>query len=192
MENTVLHENNQDIKQTSKKGSILEWVKFGFFLLLIVFLIRNSIGITTVSGFSMQPTFHDGNIVFEEKVSKFFTSPEIGDVVIINKHKREQGYKIIKRVLGVEGDTVEIKNGIVFVNQEAVPEVMTEGLSNDMEAIKVPEDHIFVMGDNRAPGESIDSRDPSVGPMPLSSLDGYVLFSINPFGSIPKPLDLNE
>jgi signal peptidase I len=190
MENTVLHENNQDLKQTSKKGAILEWIKFGFFLLLIVFLIRNSIGITTVSGFSMQPTFHDGNVVFEEKVSKFFTSPELGDVVIINK--REQGYKIIKRVLGVEGDTVEIKSGIVFVNQEAVPEVMIEGLSNDMEAVKVPEDHIFVMGDNRAPGESIDSRDSSVGPMPLSSLDGYVLFSISPFGSIPKPLDLNE
>jgi signal peptidase I len=189
MKNTVLKEDNHDIKQTSKKSAILEWVKFGFFLLLIVFLIRHSIGITTVSGFSMQPTFHDGNVVFEEKVSKYFTSPELGDVVIINK--REQGYKIIKRVLGVEGDTIEIKNGIVFVNQEAVPEVMTEGVSNDMATVIVPEDHIFVMGDNRAPGESIDSRDPSVGPMPLSSLDGYVLFSLNPLGSIPKPINLN-
>jgi signal peptidase I len=189
MENTLLEESNNDIKQTSKKDAIMEWVKFGFFLLLIVFLIRNSIGITTVSGFSMLPTFHDGNVVFEEKVSKYFTSPELGDVVIINK--REQGYKIIKRVLGVEGDTVEIKNGIVIVNQEAVPEVMTEGVSEDMPAIKVPEDHIFVMGDNRAPGESIDSRDPNVGPMPLSSVDGYVLFSLNPFGSIPKPIDIN-
>jgi signal peptidase I len=189
MENTVLNENNQDIKQTSKKGAIMEWVKFGLLLLAIIIVIRSSIGITTVSGFSMLPTFHDGNVVFEEKVSKYFTSPKLGDVVIINK--REQGYKIIKRVIGVEGDTVEIKNGIVYVNQEAVPEVMTEGVSNDMAAVKVPEDHIFVMGDNRTPGESIDSRDPYVGPMPLSSLDGYVLFSINPFGTIPKPINLN-
>jgi signal peptidase I len=189
MEKTVLNESNHEIKQTSKKGSIMEWVRFGLFLLAIIIVIRSSIGITTVSGFSMLPTFHDGNVVFEEKVSKYFTSPELGDVVIINK--REQGYKIIKRVLGVEGDTVEIKNGLVFVNQEAVPEVMTEGISNDMAAVKVPEDHIFVMGDNRTPGESIDSRDPNVGPMPLSSLDGYVLFCINPFGTIPKPINLN-
>jgi signal peptidase I len=190
MESTVLNENNHEIKQTSKKSTIWEWVKFGLFLLVIVVLIRGSIGITTISGFSMFPTFEDGNVVFEEKISRFFTTPELGDVVIINK--REQGYKIIKRVIGVEGDTVEIKNGIVLVNQVPVPEVMTEGISVDMAAVTVPEDHVFVMGDNRTPGESIDSRDPNVGPMPISSVDGYVLFSINPLGMIPKPIDINK
>ncbi|MHC0037576.1 signal peptidase I [Pseudoneobacillus sp. C159] len=190
MEETILKKEEPEIKQKDKKSSIMEWVRFAAGLLVIVILIRNSIGITTISGFSMLPTFHDGNVVVEEKISKYFFAPELGDVVIVNK--LEQHYKIIKRVIGIEGDTVEIKNGIIFVNNEPVPEIMTEGVSEDMAAVKVPADHIFVMGDNRTPGESIDSRDPNVGPIPLSSVDGYVLFSLFPFGTIPKPINLKK
>ena len=153
----------------------------------ILIIIPNSIGITKVSGFSMSPTFQDGNLIFEEKISKYFSSPGLGDVVIIDS---EQGYKIVKRVMAVGGDTIEIKDGIIQVNGQVINEIMTQGTSVDMAAVEIPEDHIFVIGDNREPGESIDSRDPSVGPIPLSSLDGKVIFSLSPFGSIPKPIEL--
>lgn len=191
MENSVLKEDRSlSIEKTSKTRSIMEWVRFSLFLGLILFVIPNSIGITKVSGLSMYPTFEDGNIILEEKISKFFSSPELGDVVIINKDV--QGYKIVKRVIGVEGDTIEIKNGYVLVNGEGLLEIMTEGTSNDMPVTTVPKNHLFVMGDNRAPGESIDSRDPSVGPIAISNLDGRVLFSIKPFLSIPKPLNMKQ
>lgn len=188
MENTVINDNNKVIEIKKKSNSILEWSKFFLLLLVIIVVIPNTIGITKVSGLSMFPTFNDGNIIVEEKISKYFSQPELGDVVIINK--KLQGYKIVKRVMGVSGDTVEIKEGIVFVNDKAVPEIMTEGDSQDMAAVTVPEGHIFVMGDNRAPGESIDSRDPSVGPIALTNIDGNVLFSLKPFGTIPEPITL--
>jgi signal peptidase I len=182
--------NETEIKEAaSKKSSLIEWARFGLILLFIVFIIHNSIGLTTVSGFSMMPTFQDGNLILEEKVSKYFRNPEIGDVVIINR--QEEGYKIIKRILGLPGDTVEIKGGIIFVNQNPLPEITTEGTPPDMEAVKVPKNHIFVVGDNRTPGESIDSRDSSVGPIQEDEIDGYALFTLKPFGSIPKPISLN-
>ncbi|MDZ5473332.1 signal peptidase I [Bacillus sp. 31A1R] len=188
MENTAINETNIEVKDTTKKSSIMEWVKFILMLALVVIVIRNSIGFTKISGLSMFPTFQDGDFILEEKISKYFSSPETGDVVIINKP--EQGYKIIKRVIALGGDTVMIKDGTVFVNDQPLPEIMTSGQSSDMEATKVPADHIFVIGDNRTPGESIDSRDPSVGPIPHSDIDGYVLFSLIPFKSIPKPIEI--
>lgn len=179
--------NNENV---SKKRSIWEWIRFILLMLAIAVVIPNTIGLTRVSGLSMFPTFQEGNLILEEKVSKHFSQPELGDVVIINK--RAAGYKIVKRVLGLPGDTVQIKEGIVFVNNKAVPEIMTSGKSDDMGAVTVPDGHIFVIGDNRSPGESIDSRDPSVGPVPLSDLDGHVLLSLMPFKTIPKHITLNE
>ncbi|MEH7251218.1 signal peptidase I [Neobacillus niacini] len=173
-----------------RKGSLMEWIRFGLFLLILVIVIPNCIGLTSVSGYSMMPTFQDGNLVLEEKVSKYLTEPKIGDVVTVNEPK--QGYKIIKRVLGLPGDTVEIKDGIIYVNQTPIPEISTEGVSVDVAAVKVPEDHLFVVGDNRAPGESIDSRDPSVGPIHMDNLEGHVMFSLKPFKSIPQPISLDE
>ena len=191
MENSVLKETQPlPVEEVSKKKSIMEWIRFSLFIGMILFVIPNSIGITKVSGLSMYPTFEDGNIILEEKISKLFSSRELGDVVIINKDV--QGYKIVKRVIGVEGDTIEIKSGIVLVNGEGLPEIMTEGTPNDMPVRTVPKNHLFVMGDNRAPGESIDSRDPVVGPIAISNLDGQVLFSIKPFHAIPKPLNIKD
>ncbi|MFK9093339.1 signal peptidase I [Bacillus salipaludis] len=180
---------NEFNAEVQKKSTLFEWVKFSISLLLIIIIIHNSIGLTTVSGYSMMPTFQDGNLVLEEKVSKYFKDPKIGDVVVINR--QEQGYKIIKRILGLPGDTIEIKSGIIYVNQNPIPEITTEGFPPDMQAVRVPKNHIFVIGDNRNPGESIDSRDPSVGPIQTDEIDGYALYSLKPFGSIPKPINLN-
>lgn len=190
MENAVTSLDHKREEKEKAKNSIWGWIRFGLLMLLIAVGIPNTLGLSTVSGLSMFPTFQDGNFVLEEKVSKLFGPPALGDVVIINKEA--EGYKIIKRVLGLPGDTVQIKDGIVFVNKEAIPEIMTSGKAEDMAEVTVPEQHIFVIGDNRAPGESIDSRDPSVGPVPLSDLDGHVLFSLSPFRAIPKHISVEE
>jgi signal peptidase I len=190
METTTTNLETKNTETASTKKSVWEWVRFILFMLAIAFVIPNVIGLTKVSGLSMSPTFQEGNLILEEKVSKHFGEPELGDVVIINK--KEAGYKIIKRVMGLPGDTVEIKAGIIFVNGEAIPEIMTSGESEDMAAVAVPDGHIFIIGDNRAPGESIDSRDPSVGPVPLTDLDGHVLVSLMPLKKIPKHITLNE
>ncbi|MFP7297960.1 signal peptidase I [Neobacillus niacini] len=184
--------NKNEVKEQlmkEKKSSLMEWVRFGLFLLFLVIVIPRCIGLTNVSGFSMLPTLQDGNWVLEEKVSKYFNEPNIGDVVTINEP--QHGYKIIKRVMGLPGDTVEIKEGVIYVNQTPIPEITTEGVSVDMVAVTIPDEHIFVVGDNRTAGESIDSRDSSVGPIHMDNLEGYVVFSLKPFQSIPKPISLD-
>jgi signal peptidase I len=194
MEMTALNSVNSDIKENElnnkpeSKGTIMGWVRFIVLLLAAVILIPKCIGFTSVSGFSMMPTIQNGSLIFEEKISKYFKEPQHGDVVTINQP--EQGYKIVKRVIGLPNDTVEIREGIVLVNSEPIAEISVQGVSPDMEAVKVPEGYMFVMGDNREPGESIDSRDPSVGPMPLENLIGHVVYSLRPFHSIPKPITI--
>jgi signal peptidase I len=177
-----------DKNETSKRSAILEWARFILLMAAIAIMIPFSTGITKVSGMSMFPTLTDGNILLEEKISKYFSSPEIGDVIIINKENL--GYKVVKRVIGAEGDSVEIKDGIVYVNNQAIPEIMTNGTSKDMEMVMVPKGHIFLMGDNRVAGESIDSRDSKFGTVNVSEIDGYALFSLSPFQSIAKPIEM--
>ena len=185
MEKSSVRTSSRDHK---KKSSVMEWTRFIILILAILIIIPNSIGITKVSGFSMSPTFQDGNIIFEEKISKYFSTPELGDVVIIGS---EQGYKIVKRVMAVAGDIIEIKDGIVLVNGQVINEIMTEGISEDMAAVQVPENHIFVMGDNLEPPEKVSTAGILVLVQFLFPiLDGYALFSLSPFGSIPKPIEL--
>lgn len=181
-------ETKMEKTEVSKRSTIWEWIRFILLMMVIAIIIPLSVGITKVSGMSMFPTLIDGNILLEEKISKYFSSPEIGDVIIINK--KNLGYKVVKRVIGVEGDMVEIKEGILYVNQQSVNEIMTNGTPADMEMVIVPEGHIFVMGDNRAAGESIDSRDLNFGPVNISEIDGYAFFSLSPFQSIAKPIEL--
>ncbi|WP_059170864.1 signal peptidase I [Bacillus sp. FJAT-27445] len=191
MEKTIQTLSHEEVNANvmKQKSSILEWGKFIVFLIFIFFIIHNTIGFITVSGSSMVPTLEEGNIIFEEKVSKYLRNPGLGDIVIISRPA--QGYKIVKRVIGTPNDKVKIENGIIYINEEALPEISTLGTSDDMEEVTIPANHVFVMGDHRTPGESIDSRDQAVGPISIDEIDGYAIVSLLPFRLLPKPLELD-
>lgn len=171
-------------EKISEKSSVKEWVIFFIKLIVIYVLITNTLGFTRVSGVSMSPTLKDNSLIVINKFSSHFGNPEYGDVVIVHE---EQGFDIIKRVIGVSGDTIEIKDGIVFLNNEPLKETYIDGKPNDMAPVKVQDNKVFIMGDNRTPGESLDSRDPSIGTVSVSSIRGYAAVSAAPFYKIDKP-----
>jgi signal peptidase I len=162
-------------------------IRYLIFLIGLYMLFTFGIGIIQVSGNSMSPSLKDGSFLLNNKFVATYKHASFGDVVVIKEE--HQQFNIVKRVIGVPGDTVAIYQGKVYVNDVAIPEVYSLGIPTDMEPVIVPKDHIFVMGDNRTPGESLDSRDPIMGPVPNSSVKGYPIISIFPFYKIAGPLE---
>ncbi|HWQ58059.1 MAG TPA: signal peptidase I [Clostridia bacterium] len=117
-----------------------------------------------VDGDSMYDTLVNNEYMFTEKVTYWFREPERGEIITCFY----PGYTIscVKRVIAIEGDTISIEGGQVYVNGEKIDEsAYWNGLLlGDMDPVTVPEDCVFVMGDNR--NDSKDSRAASVGVIP--------------------------
>ncbi|MBR0040417.1 MAG: signal peptidase I [Oscillospiraceae bacterium] len=149
-------------------------------VLVFVFVLR----IMDVNGSSMFPTLSNGNKVL---VSDLFYEPKRGDIVIFKKDSYDENKALVKRVIAVEGDTVNIdfERGIVYVNGEAAEEdyidVLTTTKIDFIGPQTVPENCLFVMGDNR--NASTDSRDKRIGMVDKRLVVGKVLMVIYPFSS---------
>ena len=142
----------------------------------------------TVSGASMYPTLHNGDRMVLSKVGDIHRF----DVVILKAP--DENVEYIKRVIGMPGDTVEMKSGVLYINGKKVdqPFINTEALAKQtvfmddftLESLtgesKVPEGKYFVLGDNR--GVSKDSR--MIGFINRSAIEGKAVFTIWPFGRI--------
>lgn len=126
---------------------------------------------------SMAPTLQVGDRVLANKFVYDFSDPERGDVIVFESVEME-GQDLIKRVVGTPGDTVAVREGTLYVNGEPQQEEYLNqrgsGLSPPQERITIPEDTVFVMGDNRA--NSRDSR--FFGPVPEENIEGeaFVIF----------------
>ncbi len=181
----------QEQKTEKKKKEYPIWIQF-LFLLVLVFILRTFVlGTVYVKGSSMEPNFHHGDLVFINKLATSIGSPEKGDIVICQLNSDGQKEKIIKRVIGLPGDVIDIVwNGdsenveyYLYVNNERIDEpylnetMMTKG---DIDyPFTVPDGSYFVMGDNR--NASSDSRRVSIGPIEKGSLYGKVIFRLYPF-----------
>lgn len=172
-----------------KKNEVWGWIRFSLLMVLLFLVIHNVVGITKVSGNSMNPSLQNGNILLMNKLPLFYTSPKYGDVVVIQDERL--GFSIIKRVIGVQGDHILITDGVIYVNGNPLAELYTVGESEDMKEQIVTSGHLFVVGDNRNLGESKDSRDPSLGQVQLKDVRGYAAISLFPVHRISMPLDLN-
>ena len=159
-------------------------------LAVLVVVLRNVMGTVLVKGSSMEPNFNHGDLVFINKLSTSVGSPDYGDVVICKLDEGASYENIIKRVIGLPGDEIDILESDyddevfeLYVNGEYIEEpflgepMMTEG--NIDYPFEVPEDSYFVMGDNR--NESLDSRRESVGAIHKDDLMGKVVLRLYPF-----------
>ena len=124
--------------------------------LAIFLLLQVTIGSFKVYGMSMSPSIQHGDYIMVNKATYFFQDPKRGDVIVFNS-PRSPGSDLIKRIIGLSGDTVEVKNGKVFVNKTPLKEpYIMEQPKYEYPLQQVPQGYYFVLGDNR--NNSADSH----------------------------------
>lgn len=135
--------------------------------LIIVFLLNQFvIQSTRVQMQSMEPTLEPGELLLLEKVSYYSHPPQRGDIVVFRLRGDPQNH-LIKRVIALPGETLEIMNGRVYIDGRPLSEpYLSQATRPDLTPRVIPPGTIFVMGDNRA--LSNDSR--NFGPVPLSDV----------------------
>jgi signal peptidase I len=180
-------------------GWVIEIVETLALTLVIFLVIQNFIAQPfEVQGPSMETTFLDGQYVLVDRISHYWAPYAHGQVVVFNPGEGidDRGYPFIKRIIGVPGDTVEVKDGKVFVNGTAIDEPYlfrgedgqvepTDATSNQHRWTVGPGE-LFVMGDHRQVSE--DSR--YFGPIPQSSVIGRAVlryWPLSSFGLIQTP-----
>lgn len=174
-------------------------IKAGVFLasVVIVAFLWNAFIISPykVSGISMEPSMEEGDLVIVNRLSYMLSEPERYDIILFS-YKYDNNRKLIKRVIGLPGETVQIKDGEIYINDEKLDEyygvynaIKYTGESIGSEIaymnwgpVKLGEDEIFVLGDNR--NNSEDSRSSDVGLVKIDDIVGKVTFRIWPFNSI--------
>lgn len=163
-------------------------IALSIFLVLYLFIMQPH----QVNGQSMDPTFHHAEYVMTDKLSYKFGSPDRGEVVVFEAPPAANcpegsGCDFIKRVIGVPGDTVEVRDSHVYINNVMLTETYLAdtvetlpGAFTNHGPIVVPPGNYFVMGDNRE--HSSDSR--AWGPVTLDRIVGKVFFRYWPVNRI--------
>ena len=149
--------------------------------LFIAFVLVYCVGMkVTVVGNSMEDTLTDGESVLVNRFTYNLTDPKSGDVVVFTLNENDDGHYYIKRVVAVPGDTVQIRDGILYVNGEMFDEEDTEAIQNAglaEEEITVEDGEFFVLGDNRNSSE--DSRYANIGNIQKDCIAGKVWFHMD-------------
>lgn len=159
------------MRNTKLGEEIKDWVISILIAIVLAFFIRYFIvELYMVEGPSMRPTLVNGERLIVNKFIYRFKEPERGEVLVF-RYPRDPNRDFIKRVIAVAGDTVEIKDGRVFLNGQLLNEpYILERIKGSYPMATVPKGHIYVMGDNR--NNSEDSRFKDVGFVPLELIKG--------------------
>lgn len=205
--NAVNGENETPVRQSRRPRSLVrEIVETGLLALLVFLAVRASFQNFKVDGNSMFPTLENGQFLIVnklvysevdvERLSRFvpfldpgdqpkryvFHGPERGEIVVLQDPRNPQ-VDLIKRVIGLPGETIEIVNGHIFINGQQLEEPYIKSpWRYTGPAQTVPAGMYFVMGDNR--DNSLDSRSPNIGFIPKEMIIGKTLMSYWPSGKI--------
>lgn len=156
---------------------LISSVALSFIMLTFVFRTYN------VNGSSMRPTLSDGDRVIVNKLEKTKQRdsfiPKRGQIIVFNSVL--EGKSLIKRVIGLPGEKISMNKGKFTIKNEQYPngfdpdasykDILPKSDETTFEEQLIPDDHIFVSGDNRAPGQSLDSRN-QLGFVPISEIVG--------------------
>ena len=158
----------------SKWKEVWDWLRSILIAIVLAMLIRLFLfEVFVVEGRSMHPTLIEAERVMVNKLVYRFDNPSLGDIVVF---EFVPGRDFIKRVIGVEGDKIEIINGRLYINNKLLDEPY---LLENMEIynygpVIVPPGYLFLMGDYRQ--NSMDSRDPRVGFISEEDIKGRAFF----------------
>ncbi|MFA7244903.1 MAG: signal peptidase I [Candidatus Magasanikbacteria bacterium] len=166
-----------------KKYYLCNWKKsLSIYVVFILFNIISTIIIVSfirfyvftpflVNGVSMSPTYNSGDYLLVDKINQDFAREDI----VVFKSKAEQGAFHIKRIIGLPGEKVEIKDNKVMINGQILNESYVEGDTVGDVSIQLEQDQYFVLGDNRS--ESFDSR--KFGFVKKSNIQGEIFYKIS-------------
>ena len=188
--------------------NLFEWIITLLIALLIaLFIISNIITLTQIKEESMEPTLSENDRVLVYKLGYMFNEPKEGDIIILNRDIEEKGIiknmlnegrdifanikfrftgeieksNLVKRIIGVEGDIIDIQDGYLYINDELQDEAYVTATTPSKNSIDYPlqvtEGKLFVLGDNRE--YSLDSRD--FGLVDIEEVKGKVEFRLLPF-----------
>lgn len=167
---------DSDASAEEHGGGMLRWVLETAVMIALAFLLAQGIKTFVVQPFviptgSMEPTILIGDRILAEKISYRFKEPQAGDIVVFDDPTGRHP-QLIKRIIAVGGQQVDIRDGAVFVDGELLDEPYLEGVSTEAGTEKmpltVPEGMVWLMGDNRP--NSGDSR--FLGPQPVATVRG--------------------
>jgi len=165
------------------KSALREWLETVIIALVIALVIRQFVvQVYVVEGQSMEPTLHTSQRLLVNKAILRFRSPHAGEIVVL-QDPGQPTRELIKRVVAVAGETVEVRKSVVYINDLPLSEPYKNTLFTnyqDTPKVTVPAGHIYVMGDNR--GQSLDSR--LIGSVPLSKVDGKAVLLFWPLNEM--------
>ena len=155
-------------------------------ILLAYFLVEYAVEKTTVVGESMETTLQEGDKIVINKLAYRFSKPKRFDVIVFKQSGKEHSYYNIKRIIGLAGETVQIKDWVVYINDEPIKEksavdvIKNPGLS--VEPILLEDKEYFVLGDNRNLSE--DSRFANIGNVVFDDIIGKAWIRLKPFNFV--------
>jgi signal peptidase I len=160
------------------EGAVTVWAWFRdlletLVLAVIIFLVVNTFtGRYEVQSISMEPTLHEGQYLIVSKVAYWFHGPERGDIIVLDPPNGRSEIPYIKRVIGLPGDKVEVRDGRVWINGIALNEPYISGPPTYVESSVLGADEYLVLGDNR--NNSSDSH--IWGVLPGENIIGKAIF----------------
>lgn len=160
-----------------RKSGLWETIQIMLIAVILALLVRTFIVERfVVVGYSMEPTLVNGENLLVNKLAYRFGQPQDGQIIVFHP-PLPVNQDFIKRVIATPGQTVSMRNGVVYVNNKKVPEPYIKYLGNaSFPPVTVTANHVFVLGDNRPHSE--DSR--YFGLVPDSSIKGEAVFSFWP------------
>lgn len=161
----------------SIKGALIGLMPYVVIIIVVVLIRTFLVTPIRVNGTSMNDTLSHGDTMILNKIDVKLNDIERFDIVVIETGDTY----LIKRVIGMPGETIEYKEGKLYINDKEMkdPYYKNEN-TDDFESVKIPKDHYYVMGDNRS--DSIDSR--IIGPVNIDNITGTTKLIIFPFKNI--------
>lgn len=183
---------DNDSKRPMVKKILIEvaiWiVEIAAVVFLAYFIIYYALEKTNMVGISMETTLKDGDSIIINKFSYRFSDPKRFDVIVFKQSGNEHSYYNIKRIIGLPGETVQIKDGKIYIEGAVIQDVVRADVMNNYglaeEEIKLEDNEYFVLGDNR--NNSEDSRFASVGNIRRDEIIGKAFIRLKPFNFISK------